>query len=1245
MPADFNAPPAEEAVAEGRAIVLLRQSGLFDAGFYLAACGPLPSPQTDPLRHYLHGGWQRGLWPNPCFDPAFYLEQNPDVRRSGGEPLLHYLLFGEAEGRRPVAYFDPAWYRATYGLTQGCLAHYLAHRQGGAVSPGPEFDSAWYLRTYADVAAARMDPVEHYMVQGFREARDPSPDFDARFYRQRYLADAPDENPLLHYLRHRHLPGIHPRMPSGEASVAREVRRFTRAGPEFEEVCPLPAALARRARVLAFYLPQFHPCAENDAWWGRGFTEWTSLARGTPRFAGHYQPRIPRDLGHYSLDDPATLRRQIDLARGAGLGGFVFYFYWFNGRRLLDRPLEILLADASLDFPFCLMWANENWTRRWDGAAQEVLIAQEYHAEDEAALLATYARHFADSRYIRLAGRPLLMIYRPRLIPDTAATIARWRQRFRDLHAVDPVLLMAQSFDDEDPRPFGLDGAVEFPPHKLTRDLPQLNPTLRMLDHEFTGQVYGYDAVVARALAAPPSPYPLLRTAMPGWDNDARRQGAGMVVHGATPAAYQAWLDTLLRQARPLLGERLVCVNAWNEWAEGAYLEPDVQYGAAFLNATARAIGGLAPRTGAAGLLLIGHDAFPAGAQHLLLHLGRQLRAAHGVAVEFLLLGDGALRGAYEATASCTLVTDSTALPATLLRLRHARGIRAAIVNTVAAGWAVPLLAAEGIESLLLVHEMPRLIAEKNLAERARQGAEAARRVVFPAAFVQQRFAEIAPVAAERAMIMPQGRYRDVRFSPAQRRRLRHTLGVPEGGLLAIGVGYGDLRKGFDLFLQLWRATRRRRQPVHLLWLGDLDPQLRLHLGAEIAAAEAAGGGVHAPGWRDDVAAWLSAADALLLTSREDPYPSSVLEAAGAGLPAIAFAGSGGAPALLEATGGGDVVPLGDTAAMARALLARGVTPPAERQRRARAAARRDRFAAYGERLLDQALPGLLAVSVVVPNYNYARYLPARLGSIFAQTYPVREVILLDDASTDDSVAIARQTAAAWGRTLRILRRARNSGTVAGQWQRAATVARGDFVWIAEADDDCAPALLEMLAGAIAAVPEATFGFCDSRAIDGDGRLMSESYRAEYSASAGVGALGADAVFPAEDFARRCLAERNLIFNASAVLWRRSALRAALDGARADLARLRLACDWRLYLEALTMSGAGPVVYVAAALNQHRRHGESTSRRLDTARHLEEIRALHRLAAQRLPGDALLRQRQDAYLSTVREQFRREAGQ
>lgn len=171
--------------------------------------------------------------------------------------------------------------------------------------------------------------------------------------------------------------------PQSETGVFDAVRRNTRPGPDFEEAQPLPPGAIRRAKVLAFYLPQFHAVDENDAWWGKGFTEWTSTARAMPRFEGHYQPRVPRDLGHYTLEGTATLRRQVELARGAGLGGFVHYFYWFNGRRLLEKPTEAMLADRDVDFPFCLMWANENWTRRWDGGDQDVLIAQDYRAADD----------------------------------------------------------------------------------------------------------------------------------------------------------------------------------------------------------------------------------------------------------------------------------------------------------------------------------------------------------------------------------------------------------------------------------------------------------------------------------------------------------------------------------------------------------------------------------------------------------------------------------------------------------------------------------------------------------------------------------------------------------------------------------------------------------------------------------------------------------------------------------------------
>ena len=1208
--ADSEAWSVGEALGLGREqdLAELQSCGLLDAEWY---------GRDDAAAHYLDHGWREGRLPNPYFDTAWYLRENPDVQRAGLHPLLHYLRHGEAEGRGPAAWFDLAWYATRHTPPAGrtLLWHFLRHRRTGTVSPLPEFDPQFYLSRYPDIAAAGMDPFEHYLHWGYREGRDPSAGFDTKYYLRRYLDADLSENPLLHYRRARHLLRLHPVPPESDIDVFEQVRRTTRPGPCFEEVVPLPRSAARRAKVLAYYLPQFHPVAENDAWWGAGFTEWTAIARAMPRFAGHYQPRIPRDLGHYSLADPQTMRRQIELARDAGLFGFVHYFYWFNGRRLLDHPIEAMLAEPTLDFPFCLMWANVNWTRRWDGSDEQVLISQDWRRGDERALVDCLARHFRDPRYIRIAGRPVLMIYRPGLIPDTRATVARWRRLFRRHHGEDPVLVMSQSFDATDPAEFGFDGAIEFPPHKLVRRAPTRNHELRYFDPRATAQVFAYADVVAASLDEPAADFPLIKTAIPGWDNDARRQGAGLVVHGATPAAYQDWLAELVARAaaRPFLGEPFVCVNAWNEWAEGAYLEPDRHFGAAFLNATGRAVAGMAGRARGPGLLLVGHDAFPAGAQHLLLHLARHLHAALGVRLEILLLGDGALRAAYEAVAPTVVVADAAALGEHLAGCA-ARGLTAALVNSAAAAWTVPQLRAAGLAATLLVHELPRLIAEKGLQEGARQGAAAASRLVFPAEAVRDGFATLAPFAADRALVAPQGSYRMVAFTARARAALRARLGLADGVKLVLGAGYGDLRKGFDLFLQAWRIARRRSRAVVFCWIGALDPSLRAYLGAEIEAARATGGFL-LPGHQDEVAGWFCAADAFALTSREDPFPSVVLEALSAGLPSVAFAGSGGIPDLLRAHGCGRVAAMGDPAAMAGALLAL--------LREAEPCGGRARLAALAPR-----------ISVVVPSYNYARYLPARLTSVFAQTQPVEEVIVLDDASTDDSAAVAEAAAASAGRTIHLVVNAVNSGSVFRQWRRGAELARGDWVWIAEADDAADPALLATLAARLRAAPDVVLALCDSRSIDAEGADVWPDYQGYYAAS-GSDALARDALFPARDFARRFLAERNLVLNASAVLWRRSALLAALGRCGPELERLRMAGDWRLYLEVLADSD-GSVAWVASPLNIHRRHAASVTGRLAAPQHLEEIARLHRtarglLAPEPAARDALA-SRQDAYL-------------
>lgn len=384
--------------------------------------------------------------------------------------------------------------------------------------------------------------------------------------------------------------------PAGQAArILAEQAASTRRGVHFEEFRPADSGnVPPRAKVLAYYLPQYHPIAENDRFWGKGFTEWRNVARGMPRFAGHVQPRLPRDLGFYDLAKGDVMRRQIEMAKAAGLFGFCFYHYWFDGRRVLETPVDRFLADPSLDFPFCIMWANENWTRTWDGADREILLQQNYRDDDDEALVDDLARHFRDGRYIRLDGRPLCFIYRPGHVPDCRSRVARWRQIFAERHGEMPLIFMARAFGDKDPTAFGLDGAIEFPPHGIFATAQEVTAELDILDDNHEGVVYDYEDVTEAATHNERGDMPLIRTVFPSWDNEARRPGRGTTVTGSTPEKFRRWLEWAVQEAmaHPVAGEPLVCVNAWNEWAEGAYLEPDVHFGAAYLNTMSRVIHG-----------------------------------------------------------------------------------------------------------------------------------------------------------------------------------------------------------------------------------------------------------------------------------------------------------------------------------------------------------------------------------------------------------------------------------------------------------------------------------------------------------------------------------------------------------------------------------------------------------------------------------------------------------------------------
>ena len=345
-------------------------------------------------------------------------------------------------------------------------------------------------------------------------------------------------------------------------------------------------------RLIAFYLTQYHPVPENDAWWGKGFTEWTNVTKAAPLFEGHDQPHLPADLGFYDLRVRTTRHEQIRLAKEYGIDGFCYHYYWFSGKRLLHQPLDDMLADPDSDMPFCLCWANENWTRRWDAAEHEILIAQRYLPEDDLDFIRSLIPFFTDARYIRTDGRPFLIVYRPQHMPDARKTAALWRDYCRD-HGIGEIhLCAALTHGNEDYAQFGFDSGVEFPPHNAK--CPNLAQRLSF-HAPFRGHVIDYADIATAYLSRRYPQTNIFRTVFPSWDNTARTGDRALLVLGATPDNYEHWLtQTIRKTSEDFPGQdRLVFINAWNEWAEGCHLEPDRKYGRAYLEATFKARQGL----------------------------------------------------------------------------------------------------------------------------------------------------------------------------------------------------------------------------------------------------------------------------------------------------------------------------------------------------------------------------------------------------------------------------------------------------------------------------------------------------------------------------------------------------------------------------------------------------------------------------------------------------------------------------
>lgn len=356
--------------------------------------------------------------------------------------------------------------------------------------------------------------------------------------------------------------------------------------------------MSSKIKPIAIYLPQFHPIPENDNWWGKGFTEWTNVTKSKPLFEGHYQPHLPADLGFYDLRLDESRIAQESLAKEYGIEGFCYYHYWFNGKRILNEPLDRKLKNSKEDFPFMLCWANENWTRTWDGSENEVLLKQNYSESDDYEHIQFLCNIFKDKRYIKVNGKPFFVFYRANLFPNIKQTAELFRREAERQGIGELYLACMESYGETvDVVSMGMDATIEFPPHgRFSHEELRKQPSfvsklyyklLKKIPLERRHYLIDYKVFAKKFLSQSLLPWKSYPSITPMWDNTARKKADGLILTDSSPEIYEWWLSETLKKFNPFSEEEnFIFINAWNEWAEGNHLEPCRKWGLRYLEVT-----------------------------------------------------------------------------------------------------------------------------------------------------------------------------------------------------------------------------------------------------------------------------------------------------------------------------------------------------------------------------------------------------------------------------------------------------------------------------------------------------------------------------------------------------------------------------------------------------------------------------------------------------------------------------------
>ncbi|MEO0008551.1 MAG: hypothetical protein RJA20_2747, partial [Bacteroidota bacterium] len=626
------------------------------------------------------------------------------------------------------------------------------------------------------------------------------------------------------------------------------------------------------------------------------------------------------------------------------------------------------------------------------------------------------------------------------------------------------------------------------------------------------------------------------------------------------------------------------------------------------------------------------------GAQFLALELTRMLVRDLGIGVQVILLGDGELKGRFEAVTDvhCTDPQNPAESIRHILHDLRTHGYTRAIVNTTVSGWVLPAMKQQGMECVSLVHELPQLIREHGIENCGRDISDSADRIVFPSEVVKTGFLEFCSIDENKVRIRPQGliRMNKWRYHREEARaRILSSLNLSPDVNLVLNVAYADKRKGVDLFVEIAREVVSRNKNTVFVWVGHIDFRIENEIKASVTKYGLENVVRFIP-FTHEITLWFSAADIFALTSREDPFPNVVIDSFNTGVPVIAFENSGGAGMLIQKTGG-ITVPGNDTIAFAEAIL--NLTKNSSLRAALGSAAQEYSdihwsFRQYSFFVCEEVGLKLPKISVVIPNFNYGHYLKGRLESIISQTRAIFEIILLDDASTDNSLEVLYDWMEHQNVEIRIINSEKNSGSVFTQWKKGIEAASGEYVWIAEADDLCEPDFLETVLTPMLADQSVVLSYCESKQTDSSGALLALDYD-YYLRNVSDTLWAKDRVSDGSSEVAEALAVLNSIPNVSAVLFRRDKLLEVATQHSEEIGAFKMAADYALYVRLL---GKGKVAYSRKSSNIHRRHQDSVTATNQGQALFDEIVSIQDWVTERYPVSRSTRKKIDDYRNQLR---------